>query len=564
MSSTPMSFEASYRTLVDHFAKPVVIFDHQLRVSYTNFEFQSLFQRDITSLYELADTSELHQQGLVADYLHRTGSWQGMVTAPVTNGSTYRLTLSPVAETRGPSRYAGVLECVQSASIAPLPSVGDETADTLTGLPDRYAFHHELTHRIQHQSNAPDFAVLYIDLDHFKDINELYGHEIGDRLLCHCARQIRQILRKEDFLARVSGDEFAAIVGWEEHHEMHLLCQRLMRFFERPVVMDGEHYQFTLSIGLAFYPEQGQTPQDLLINSEKAMFRAKQQGRAQFQLFDRQQSIEVEQHQRLAESLRRELKQTPENFTTAYQPLYSVQSGDCVGLEVLARWQSPVHGSVSPAAFIPLAESRGLINALTARQFEIIRQDLATSGSGRRLFVPLIAVNVAAQQISDPVFERMLLDFARDVRRYGWQLEVELTESQLMTQIDGLQERLQNWRRRGIRIAIDDFGTGYSCLAYLHSLPVDKLKIDRQFLQAQTESRKEDQIMYAIMSMANALGIEVLAEGVETIEQLTRLQQLGCAIGQGFGLAPPQPWRSDLLAPLSVGWNQMPSERQSS
>ncbi|EAR08839.1 Hypothetical 1041 kDa protein in hypE 3'region [Reinekea sp. MED297] len=547
-----MSFEASYRTLVDHFAKPVVIFDQHLRVSYTNIEFQSLFHRPITSLYELADTSELHQEGSVPEFIHRTGSWQGKVTATVADAKPYCLTLMPVGDPSEVNRYAGVLDCaINDAEPSPVSEV-TPLSDMLTGLPDRYAFHHELTRRIENQSVEPDFAVLYIDLDHFKDINELYGHSVGDRLLCHCARQIRTILRKEDFLARVSGDEFAAIVSWEEHYEMHFLCQRLMRFFERPVAMDGEYYQFTLSIGLAFFPEQGQTPQDLLINSEKAMFRAKQQGRAQFQLFDRQQSIEVEQSQRLAESLRRELKQCPEHFSTAYQPLYSVQSGECVGLEVLARWKSPVHGVVPPSAFIPLAESRGLINALTARQFEIIRQDLANS-KGHKLFIPIIAVNVAAQQISDPVFERMLLDFARDVRTSGWQLEVELTESQLMTQIDGLHERLQNWRRRGIRIAIDDFGTGYSCLAYLHSLPVDKLKIDRQFLQAQTESRKEDQIMYAIMSMANALGIEVLAEGVETAEQLTRLKQLGCAIGQGFGLAPPQPWRNDLLAPLMPG-----------
>lgn len=545
MSVPHIQFEASYKALVDEFTKPVVVFDDTLQLIYSNRQYRLRFGRDAGELADLVDRHALAKIGSLSAYFEQEACWNSAVIIPDFHGQAHWLKLMPMAEGDA-RRYAGVLEPERIRLIT--TNRVDLPTDNLTGLPDRYAFHQELARRTESKPDDQDFAVLYIDLDHFKDINELYGHNIGDQLLRHCAGQIRSMLRHDDLIARVSGDEFAAIVSWEDQFEMHILCQRLMRFFERPVLLNQTSYQCTLSIGVAFYPEQGQSAEDLLINAEKAMFNAKQLGRAQFQLFDRQHSQKVEQQQRLAESLRRELKQYPAHFKAAYQPLFGVQNGEFRGLEVLARWKSSIHGTVPPVDFIPLAESRGLINALTARLFENIRHDLPAAPEGSER--PLLAVNVAAQQISDPVFERMLLHFSRDVRQLGWQLEVELTESQLMTQIDGLLARLESWRERGIRIAIDDFGTGYSCLAYLHTLPVDKLKIDRQFLQAQTEGRKEDQIMYAIMSMANALGIEVLAEGVETAEQLERLRQLGCAVGQGYGLAPPQSWHTKLLQPL--------------
>jgi diguanylate cyclase (GGDEF)-like protein len=547
VSVSSLHFEPSFKSLVDEFSKPIAVFDHQLNLIYFNRQYESVFGSSVKTLSELIEPDRFLTPANLVHHIARNGSWRGQVHSHVEDAANYQIKLVQLADTDKP-RFVAVIDA-QRLRLVRAPSQRT-LIDDLTELPNRYAFHNSLQERITSADGSPEFAVIYIDLDHFKDINELHGHEIGDGLLKLCAEKIRQLLRKDDQLARLSGDEFAAIVGCGESFEMQFLCHRIMRYFERPVLMNGKNYQFTVSIGVVFYPEQGDTPQNLIINAEKAMFAAKKQGRAQFQMFDRKQSKKVEQQQRLVEELRRALSETPEQFSAAYQPLYHIQTREFIGMEVLARWESSEMGQISPSEFIPLAESRGLINMLTARVFDIVRQDITAleqkPGSKR----PLLAVNVCAQQILDSAFEHMLLDFFADVSSAGWQLEVELTESQLMAHTDELIDQLESWRTRGIRIAIDDFGTGYSCLAYLHMLPVDKLKIDRQFLRAQTHSRKEDQIMYAIISMANALGIEVLAEGIETKEQFNRLQELGCSGGQGFGLARPQKWDPKLLAPL--------------
>jgi diguanylate cyclase (GGDEF)-like protein len=506
-----------------------------------------VFGQSVSTFTDLVEADPQLTPQNIRHHLQRNGSWHGGVSGHVADAANYQVKLIEVPDTIQ-VRYAAVFDAERLRLVkAPTSRV---LVDDLTELPNRYAFHNSLQGRITKSGGEPNFAVLYIDLDHFKDINELHGHDVGDELLKLCAEKIRLMLRRDDFLARLSGDEFAAIVGCEESFEMQYLCHRLMRYFEKPIVMAGKQYQFTVSIGVVFYPEQGATAQQLVINAEKAMFAAKKQGRAQFQMFDRTQSKKVEQQQRLAESLRRVLNIDPEQFSAAYQPLYNVQNGEFIGMEVLARWLSPEFGQVSPVEFIPLAESRGLINAVSARLFDCIRQDITEVTARSSGESPLLAVNVSAQQILDSVFERQLLDFVADMSEAGWQVEVELTESQLMSRTEELIDRLESWRARGIRIAIDDFGTGYSCLAYLHMLPVDKLKIDRQFLKTQTESRKEDQIMYAIISMANALDIEVLAEGIETKEQFIRLKELGCLAGQGFGLAKPQPWHPKLTQPI--------------
>ena len=550
MSVSSLHFEPSYKSLVDEFSKPIAVFDEALKLIYFNHQYEAMFGRTVQSLYDLVCEDVVPSVSELPDCIQANRSWRSAVSAHFLDGSNYHVKVIQLPNTLKP-RYVGVFDS-ENLKLVKAPSERS-MIDDLTELPNRYAFHNELVKQIKQAKDcAMEFAVIYIDLDHFKDINELHGHETGDELLKLCAVKIRQMLRRDDLLARLSGDEFAAIVSCEESHEMQYLCHRLLRYFERPVQMNGRYFQFTISIGVAFYPEQGSTSQNLVINAEKAMFEAKKLGRAQFQLYDRKQSAKIEQQQRLAESLRQVLNQDPEQFRADYQPLYKIQSGEFLGMEVLARWHSPEFGEIAPNEFIPLAETRGLINTLSARIFDCIRSDIRSTPLPNHLNKPLIAVNVSAQQISDPVFERILLEFQTDVTQAGWQLEVELTESQLMTHTNGVVEILEAWRNAGIRIAIDDFGTGYSCLAYLHSLPVDKLKIDRQFLRAQTTSRKEDQIMYAIMSMAKALNIEVLAEGVETLEQFKRLRQLGCCAGQGFGLARPQPWHASLLAPLSL------------
>ena len=548
VSTSHLQFESSNRSLVDELSDPIAVFDSNLVLIYSNRRYQTLFKQTAGSVMELLGRTQTTSIATILALLQQEGQFIGTVGNHLANNGILQFKLTPMAS-NGRARYVAIFQ-KEAPALVDLTSA-HTSVDHLTDLPNRYAFLNALENRIHQAQGSADFAVLYVDLDHFKDINELHGHEVGDQLLKLCAEKIRQLLRKDDFLARQSGDEFAAIVGCKESHEMQYLCHRIMRYFERPMLMKGERYQFTVSVGVVFYPEQGETAGDLLIHAEQAMFLAKKGGRAQFQLFDRNQSVKVEREQRIAESLRRVLVTAPEQFRAVYQPLFELQTGQFIGVEVLCRWHSPEFGDVSPVDFIALAENRGLINALTDTMFDCITADVLLPYARIIGAQPLLAVNVSAQQVGDPVFENMLLSFLKDVQKSGWRLELELIESQLMTLRDDLFSQLDSWRKRGIRIAIDDFGTGYSCLAYLNMLPVDKLKVDRQFLHTKTESGKGDQILSAIMTMAKALQIDVLVEGIETDTQLARLQQLGCAAGQGFGLARPQPWHPDLMKSLS-------------
>jgi diguanylate cyclase (GGDEF)-like protein len=547
VSESPLVSVAYSRTKVDHFNRPIVLFDENLHLIYRNHLFISLFGAVRPHFAQIiANTGPISSFSL-SQHINQRGYWLGAVNSRFTAGIAYQIRVRQLPGS-DKVRFIGLFEQVGTMTETSVSL--QHMADELTGLPNRYAFFNTLNSRIQMARGLREFAVLYIDLDHFKDINELYGHNTGDELLRYSSERIRGLLRRGDKLGRLAGDEFAAIIAFNKREELDHLCDRLLRLFDRPVMIKNRSYQVTISIGVVFYPDHGHSPEDIVIHAEKAMFVAKQRGRAQFQIFDQKQSQQVEQKQRLAEALRRELRNHPEQFRAAYQPLYSLQNGECIGMEVLARWHSPEFGGVSPGEFIPLAESRGLINNLSARLFDVVLQDLSKGIMLLDRRRPILAVNVSAQQIISPLFERMLMRLSDDIVRLGWQLEVELTESQLMSQTDALIEKLSSWRQKGIRIAIDDFGTGYSCLAYLHLLPVDKLKIDRQFLQSKTKSRSEDKILYAILRMAHALNIDVLAEGVETSEQFQRLLDLGCEAGQGFGLARPQQWSPDLMKEL--------------
>ncbi|TCS43129.1 putative bifunctional diguanylate cyclase/phosphodiesterase [Reinekea marinisedimentorum] len=547
MALSSRQIESGYKSIVDEFSKPVALFEDSQGLIYANQQFNGQFSQPVSALDDLLPDLNFQNLDDKLEYQPELGGWVGELKSQHCN-RPYLIKVVQMVNSVRP-RYIVVLE---PRSFKVVAGKSRAQLDGLTQLPNRYSFLEILEQRIAKAQGKPEFAVLYLDIDHFKDINELYGHDAGDHLLTFCAEKVRGLLRHYDVLGRLSGDEFAAIVDCRESHEMQYLCHRIMRYFERPFFMSGQRYQLTVSIGVVFYPEQGETAQQMIINAEKAMFTAKRRGRAQYQLFDRKQSLKIEKQQRIAESMRHVLTSEEEQFSAVYQPLYHLQSGEFIGVEVLARWHSPEFGAVSPGEFIPLAESRGLINQLSCRIFKVIKDDILSqqlSTEGRK---PILAVNVSAQQISDEDFERKLIRFHEQVAESGWQLEVELTETQLMSMSDVIIDRLGTWQSYGMRIAIDDFGTGYSCLAYLHMLPVNKLKIDRQFLQAETKSRKEDEIMYAIMSMARALNIEVLAEGIETTEQFRRLQKLGCSTGQGFGLARPQAWRSELMGALPL------------
>lgn len=420
--------------------------------------------------------------------------------------------------------------------------------DPLTELPNRALFQEFLKARVgQRQPGGSCFAVLYIDLDFFKSVNDLHGHDCGDRVLQQAAACVQSVLRKGDVIARLSGDEFAAIVELEQESELSAVCQRMNSIFQAPVVVQHREYFLSASVGAAVFPRHGETASELLQNADRAMYTAKLAGRACYRIYSATEGEQGQFQQRLSEALIASLKVAPEEFSVVYQPQYDLASGDMVGLEALLRWQHPKLGAVSPADFVPVAEQRGHIHELTEQLVRHIMADLQEcqigEGVGRRL-----AINISARQISDGRLEPMLEPLFSCLAAIGWLPEIEITETHLMNLSRRCLARLQSFVDRGIKVAIDDFGTGYSSLAYLHALPVNVLKIDRQFVQRLGPDGRDSRIVSAILAIAEALDLEVVAEGIETEGQHARLKELNCHRGQGYLMARPEP-----LANLALG-----------
>ena len=432
--------------------------------------------------------------------------------------------------------------------------VGDMTADDerlaslayydpLTELPNRALFQEFLKARVsQRVKDGQAFAVLYIDLDFFKSVNDLHGHDCGDRVLQQAALCIQSVLRRGDVVARLSGDEFAAIIELRNDDDLESVCQRMVQSFRAPVIVDHREYFLSSSVGAAVYPDHGSQASELLQNADRAMYAAKLAGRACFRIYDAVDTEQGRQAELLSEALIVSLKTAPEEFTVVYQPQYHLDTGKMAGLEALLRWTHPEFGAVSPADFVPIAEQRGHIHELTEHLVRCIESDLsefpASFLRGLRL-----ALNISARQITDSRLEALLNPLFERIRAVGWRPEIEITETHLMNLSRQCLDRLAEFCEQGVVVAIDDFGTGYSSLAYLHTLPVQVLKIDRQFTQRLGGESRDSRIVSAILAIADALELEVVAEGIENAEQHAKLRELKCQRGQGYLMARPAPWR---------------------
>jgi diguanylate cyclase (GGDEF)-like protein len=432
--------------------------------------------------------------------------------------------------------------------------VGDMTADDerlaslayydpLTELPNRALFQEFLKARVpQRVKDGQAFAVLYIDLDFFKSVNDLHGHDCGDRVLQQAALCIQSVLRRGDVVARLSGDEFAAIIELRNDDDLQSVCQRMVQSFRAPVIVDHREYFLSSSVGAAVYPDHGSQASELLQNADRAMYAAKLAGRACFRIYDAIDTEQGRQAELLSEALIVSLKTAPEEFTVVYQPQYHLDTGKMAGLEALLRWTHPEFGAVSPADFVPIAEQRGHIHELTEHLVRCIESDLsefpASFLRGLRL-----ALNISARQITDSRLEALLNPLFERIRAVGWRPEIEITETHLMNLSRQCLDRLAEFCEQGVVVAIDDFGTGYSSLAYLHTLPVQVLKIDRQFTQRLGGESRDSRIVSAILAIADALELEVVAEGIENAEQHAKLRELKCQRGQGYLMARPAPWR---------------------
>ncbi|MBI3897352.1 MAG: EAL domain-containing protein [Gammaproteobacteria bacterium] len=412
--------------------------------------------------------------------------------------------------------------------------------DALTGLPNRVLFLDRLNQAlIRAHSYQRSAAILFLDLDRFKNINDTLGHDIGDALLKTLAERLQERVREGDSVARLGGDEFAVLLEDMLHVEdVSIVATKMLEVFEKPFVIQSHEFYLTASIGISLYPNDGATAAALVKNADTAMYRAKDVGKNNFQFYSADMSAAAFERLTLETSLRRALER--QEFVLHYQPQIELASGRVIGMEALVRWQHPEFGLLSPAHFISLAEETGAIVALgewVMRTAMIQAQRWRDTGCNSLR----MAVNVSGRQFTEPGFDETVAELLRETGLPADALEIEITESVIMANAEKMIERLRVLHKMGVHFAIDDFGTGYSSLSYLRRFPIQTLKIDKSFIHDLTEDSGDAEIAKTVIAMARGLKLAVVAEGVETREQLLFLQAQGCYAAQGYLISRPMP-----------------------
>ncbi|KXB28959.1 hypothetical protein AT959_19225 [Dechloromonas denitrificans] len=404
--------------------------------------------------------------------------------------------------------------------------------DPLTGLANRRCFIERLDQSLlDAERNDQRLAVLFVDLDQFKQVNDSLGHSVGDELLVAVAARIGDNVKLIDMLARLGGDEFICLMeGVHDERDVATLAEEIVDVFEQPFQLGSHELFLSTSVGISLFPGDGQSVVDLMRNADTAMYRAKAIGRGQFHFYTPEMTRDAQARIRMENLLRRALENG--EMSVHLQPQVDTQTGVLVGAEALVRWNSPELGSVPPSRFIPLAEDSGIIVSLGNWVLrETCRQVMQWQGSGFDL--PQVSVNLSVKQLERPEFidtlDQVLVDTGMDPAR----LKLEITESVVMAVSDAF-ELLERLRRLGITLALDDFGTGYSSLSYLKMLPVQQLKIDQSFVVGIGSNPGDEAIIRSVMALARSLDFEVVAEGVETAEQADFLAALGCHQLQGY------------------------------
>jgi diguanylate cyclase (GGDEF)-like protein len=421
--------------------------------------------------------------------------------------------------------------------------------DSLTGLPNRHWFLHFVPEALAHAATGGHgAALLFIDLDDFKQVNDSHGHAVGDRLLKLAADRLLEQLRPDDRVARFGGDEFIVLLSpFDSDQQAAGVASRIIHAFGKPFAIADEQHVIGASVGISVFPRDGQDAATLIRHSDIAMYAGKNEGKGQYRFFDPAQSTTLKTRAQLRQRLLEAIEQR--QFVLHYQPRVDTRSGELLSMEALLRWEHPQLGMIRPDEFIPLAESSGLIVPIGAI---VIDQACAQLAAWRARKVPLapVSINVSPKQFLRGGVQRELADA---LKRHGVApslLEVEITESAMMGDQDEILAELAAIRALGIKLHVDDFGTGYSSLSQLQRMKMDVLKVDRAFTAELGRSREGTVFFQAIVSMAHALGMEVVAEGVENAEQLAVLRALGCNEVQGYLIARPMP--AEATEPLLV------------
>jgi diguanylate cyclase (GGDEF)-like protein/PAS domain S-box-containing protein len=463
--------------------------------------------------------------------LHKDGVFRWMLTRG----------LMIADETGTPVRMAGSQTDITEGKVA----------DPMTGLPNRLLFLDRLSRVIARWRRHPDrlFAVLFLDLDGFKLVNDSLGHAVGDKLLAQVAHRLEGSLRQSDTvtrvdeaftIARLGGDEFAIILNdLADPNAANVVAQRLLKELSRPFIIGDKELFSSMSIGIALSTLGYENPEDYVRDADTAMYRAKAHGKGRFEIFDSNMRDLITRRLEIENDLRRALERS--EFRNFYQPIISLEGGTIVAFEALLRWEHPTRGLLEADDFIPIAEESGMIRDLGWWALEEACRQVAVWRTLHPSFANLsMNVNLSVKQFLDPSFGARLENLLGECQLPDGTLKLELTESSLMGDSVAAVTLLSQFKALGVSLAIDDFGTGYSSLSYLHRFPLDTLKIDRSFTDAMgSDPKKESMISRTIMPLAHHLGLDVVAEGVETVEQAAVLKELRCKYAQGFLYSRP-------------------------
>ncbi|VAW98102.1 diguanylate cyclase/phosphodiesterase (GGDEF & EAL domains) with PAS/PAC sensor(s) [hydrothermal vent metagenome] len=473
--------------------------------------------------------------------LVKHGQWEGEVWNQRKNGEVYPLWLVLTAikgmESK-PSQYVGLFNDITEQKKNEQCIRFQAYHDALTELPNRLLFNDRLQVALAQALRASEkLAIMFIDLDRFKNINDSLGHAVGDQLLQEMAKRLQKFTRDEDTVARMGGDEFTILLPrFTRVHDVEQLALKILNGISLPFHIEGQELVVTSSIGISLYPNDGETLESLMKNADSAMYRAKDQGRNKYQLYNADMNAGAIEHLTMETQLRHALERN--EFCLYYQPQVDINSGRLIGFEALLRWLHPQQGLLAPGKFITLLEETGLIVSVGEW---ILNQSCCQNFIWREAaFTPVrVAVNVSSFQFRATHINLLV---AAALERSGLDaggLEVEITEGAIMDNVTQNSETLQQLRDMGVAIAIDDFGTGYSSLSYLKQFPVDMLKIDQSFVRDITCNPQDMEIVRSIITMAHGLGLGAIAEGVEIIEQLELLRSLGCDQVQGYYTGRP-------------------------
>jgi len=530
-------------------SEQIVITDTQGRILYVNPAFEA--ETGYTFDEVVGQTPRIQKSGKHGDDFYRKmwstimagETWRGEITNRRKDGShvVEEMTITPVKDEHGhPEQFIAIKGNITELKVYEEQLDYLSYHDPLTGLPNRLLFSDRLNHRLsESRKEGKMLAVMFLDVDRFKLINDTLGHNIGDMLLTGIAGRLHSCLRDVDTIARMGGDEFTIIVSnIASQDSVVVVADRIVEAMKEPFQVDGRELFASVSVGISVYPSDGDDAETLVKNADAAMYRAKERGRSNCQLFTEAFNTADLERMTLENGLRKAVER--DELLLHYQPLVDMRTGRTMGTEALVRWQHPDYGLVSPGRFIPLAEETGLIVPISRWVLRTAcAQNKAWQEKGR--LPAAVSVNLSARLLHEDGLVDMVSEILAETGLDHRYLELELTESALMENADTAIRVLGELKNLGVRVSLDDFGTGYSSLSYLKKFPIDSVKIDQSFVKDITTNPDDAAIASAVVAMSHSLKLKVIAEGVETLEQLEFLKSLDCDEVQGYFISRPVP-----------------------